>query len=88
MTTLDSQRFFDAGADVIARDPEQSFLRLRRGDGEDLAELLARAQRDYDVTRSGDIARVRIPVAFPVYRLPGRTYRGAARKPGLVAAQR
>lgn len=45
----DSQRFFDAGADVIARDPEQTFLRLRRDDREDLAELLARSQRDYDV---------------------------------------
>jgi molybdenum cofactor guanylyltransferase len=45
----DSQRFFDAGADVIARDALQSFLRLRRDDREDLAELLARCQRDYDV---------------------------------------
>jgi molybdopterin-guanine dinucleotide biosynthesis protein MobB len=45
----DSQRFFDAGADVIARDPEQSFVRLRRDDREDLAELLVRCQRDYDV---------------------------------------
>ena len=45
----DSQRFFDAGADVIARDPAQSFVRLRRNDRGDLAELLARSQRDYDV---------------------------------------
>ena len=45
----DSQRFFDAGAAVIARDPVQSLLRLRQGDREDLAELVGRFQRHYDV---------------------------------------
>jgi molybdopterin-guanine dinucleotide biosynthesis protein MobB len=45
----DSQRFFDAGADVLARDPVQSFLRLRQGDHEALAELVGRFQRDYDI---------------------------------------
>jgi len=45
----DSQRFFAAGADIIARDQEQSFARLHRDDSEDLADLVARAQRDYDV---------------------------------------
>jgi molybdopterin-guanine dinucleotide biosynthesis protein MobB len=45
----DSQRFFDAGADVVARDPVQTFLRSRQGDREELAELVGRFQRDYDV---------------------------------------
>jgi molybdopterin-guanine dinucleotide biosynthesis protein MobB len=45
----DSQRFFASGADVIARDPEQSFFRRRQGDSDDLAELVARCQRDYDI---------------------------------------
>jgi len=45
----DSQRFFDAGADVIARDPVQMLLRSRQGDREDLAELVGRFQRHYDV---------------------------------------
>lgn len=45
----DSQRFFDAGADVIARDPVQTLLRSRQGDHEALPELVGRFQRDYDV---------------------------------------
>jgi molybdopterin-guanine dinucleotide biosynthesis protein MobB len=46
----DSQRFFAAGADVIARDPVQTFLRSHQGDDrEELAELVGRFQRDYDV---------------------------------------
>jgi molybdopterin-guanine dinucleotide biosynthesis protein MobB len=53
----DSQRFFAAGADVMARDEEQSFVRLHRlhrahlhlNDSEDLADLVHLAQRSYDV---------------------------------------
>jgi molybdopterin-guanine dinucleotide biosynthesis protein MobB len=45
----DSQRFFAAGADVIARDQEQSFVRIHLNDSEDLADLVDRSQRDYDV---------------------------------------
>jgi len=45
----DSQRFFAAGADVIARDPAQSFHRFHEGAAADLAALFARVYRDYDV---------------------------------------
>ena len=45
----DSQRFFAAGADVIARDQDQSFVRLHRNDSEALSGLIDRVQRDYDV---------------------------------------
>ena len=36
----DSARFFDAGADVLARDPKQGFLRTHAGAEADLASLL------------------------------------------------
>lgn len=45
----DSQRFFAAGADVLARDGTQSFLRLHRGDAEDLVSLVRASLQAYDV---------------------------------------
>jgi molybdenum cofactor guanylyltransferase len=45
----DTHRFFTAGADVIARDPAQSFFRRHDGDGRALATLIVDLHRDYDV---------------------------------------
>ncbi len=45
----DSQRLFDAGAEVFARDPTQSFLRKHRGEDEDLAFVVRELVDAYDV---------------------------------------
>ena len=45
----DSDRFFAAGADVIARDPVQGFCRSHSGDSDALDILLAKVRPDYDV---------------------------------------
>jgi len=45
----DTQRLFAAGAEVLARDGAQSFLRLHRNDAEDLASLVRASSHAYDV---------------------------------------
>ena len=45
----DSDRFFAAGADVIARDPVQGFRRSHSGDSDALDVLLTKVRPDYDV---------------------------------------
>jgi len=45
----DSARLFDAGADVLARDPGQSFLRLHATAESDLASMLRQWALRYDV---------------------------------------
>lgn len=45
----DSARFFQAGADVLARDPDQSFLRMQTGSRVDLTAVLHQWVFDYDV---------------------------------------
>lgn len=45
----DSQRLFATGADVLARDQDQSFLRLHRDDSQDLAALVRASIHAYDV---------------------------------------
>jgi molybdopterin-guanine dinucleotide biosynthesis protein A len=45
----DTSRFFDAGADVLARDATQCFARTRRGDKQDLPALVRAHACDYDV---------------------------------------
>lgn len=45
----DTQRLFDAGAEVLARDKTQSFLRLHRNDQEDLVSLVRASMPAYDV---------------------------------------
>jgi molybdenum cofactor guanylyltransferase len=45
----DTERLFGAGADVLARDPGQSFLRLHAGDREELSSVLARQAPLYDL---------------------------------------
>jgi molybdopterin-guanine dinucleotide biosynthesis protein MobB len=45
----DTQRLFAVGADVLARDPSQSFLRLHRDDAQELTALVRSYTHAYDV---------------------------------------
>jgi molybdopterin-guanine dinucleotide biosynthesis protein A len=45
----DSDRFFVAGADVLARDSEQSLLRLHTGDQASLEAIILRARAHHDI---------------------------------------
>lgn len=45
----DSDRFYNAGADVLLQGPEQEFLRMHRSDDRDLTAILKALIRDYDI---------------------------------------
>jgi len=45
----DSDRFFQAGADVLAQDPDQSFLRTHTSDNDDLEHTLRSLAKRYDL---------------------------------------
>jgi molybdopterin-guanine dinucleotide biosynthesis protein MobB len=66
----DSQRLFDAGAEVLARDQSQSFLRLHRNDQEDLTALVRAAVCTYDVVLVEGHKSTRLPHKIWLRRQP------------------